>query len=421
MIDLVSLLLKAGDGGHGRVSFRREKFVPKGGPDGGKGGDGGSIIIRGSSALSTLKHLAGIKEIVAPPGQAGGKQRRFGAKGESVVIEVPVGTTIWLVEENRISRRRHRRVGLDQTLGKGDVEFEQYYLEQEGQRIPERESDEAEPIRDPRGQDREESLEEFEAESLSALKPEASDFDIREVPKLKLIDITQDGQEVIIAQGGFGGRGNEAFKGSERTTPLLAEYGTFGEIKHVIFELRLLADVGLVGFPNAGKSTLLSRMTNAQPKIANYPFTTLEPHLGVMKDLDAVMADIPGLIEGASQGKGLGLQFLRHVEACRVLVYLLALDEVTIFNTELSDQDKAQQLLSQLESLQHELETYSPALLEKEAVMVINKADLLTPELETAIRQLWPSSPDQLLFLSAATQQGLEKLRQKIAFIINKA
>ena len=408
MIDITKLLLKAGDGGRGRVSFRREKYVPKGGPDGGLGGDGGSIIVRGTRALSTLKHLSGLKEIAATPGAPGGKQRMTGFKGETVVIEVPIGTVIWLLEENEASRKRRRRRGgrgLAERLTRGDVTFQQYYLEKEGQRFEPAPPDEVRPI--------EELMDE-----VDAIAAESDDSDVRSIPKIKLAEITEEGQEILIVQGGFGGHGNETFKGPELTTPLQAEFGTPGEQKLVIFELKLLADVGLVGFPNAGKSTLLSRLTKARPKIANYPFTTLEPHLGVIEELDLVMADIPGLVEGASQGKGLGYDFLRHVENCRALLYVLSLDENVVYDEDINAQDKAEMMWLQYTVLQTELKGYAETLLSKAFIVGLSKSDIYPSEIAEATIALFKKHDVELVPFSAATGEGVPMIVSRIKQLV---
>lgn len=402
MTDLVTLMLVAGDGGNGRVSFRREKYIPKGGPDGGDGGDGGSVIIRGSKHLNTLDHLARakMKGYRAKSGQMGGRKNKFGSKGEDLVLEVPLGTVIWLLSENQISQKRTISYSVEKLLPKKEALIEKYYLNTQGQAISLRRED----------------------------KPEISD----NYKKRQLLEITQDGQEIVVCQGGFGGRGSDAFKGPAKTTPLEAEYGSQGEQKLVMLELKLLADVGLVGFPNAGKSTLLSVLTQAKPKIANYPFTTLEPHLGVMsspkgKGKELVVADIPGLIEGASQGKGLGHEFLRHIEHCGLLLFVLFVQEELVFDESISVKKKALLVWRQFEDLQRELKDYSPILTKKPYLLSLNKIDLYSPELIGAIGEVFrdksskPRSSMKLIWhkklftISAITGKGLKELRVEIA------
>lgn len=430
MIDLVKLELLAGDGGHGRVAFRREKYVPKGGPAGGNGGNGGDIILRGSRHLSSLDHLIGEKNFKAGDGQPGGKKKSKGARGEDQVIEVPVGTIVWLLAENQISQVRRQRYDLAYLLSHDEVEPEKYYLEKIGQRIPPRPADELQPILTEEQAERAASEADDEPDAAVKLKRRArllkkvlrtsseslKEIRLKDLPKQKLVEITAAGQEVTLCQGGFGGRGNNTFKGPVNTTPLEAEYGTTGEKKIVILEQQLLADVGLVGFPNAGKSTLISVLTEARPKTANYPFTTLEPHLGILKAADRsgaelVMADIPGLVEGASQGKGLGHAFLRHVEHSRLLLVLLYLPEEIIFDESLSNQEKVKQLLEQQKALQGELENYGPELVNKSQLVVVNKIDLYSPALIEAMKA---QLPDETILISAVTQNGLDKLKKQL-------
>lgn len=379
MIDLVKLYLQAGDGGHGRVAFRREKYVPKGGPSGGNAGDGGHIIIRGVKNKSSLLHLSGVKEYLAGGGQAGGKQKRKGFRGKDVVIEVPVGTRVWLLAENQISQRRRTRYSLDYLLNRDEVDVKKYYLEAEGQTIPSRPEDELEP---------------------------------EPIQKQQLLEITVPGQKIVLCQGGFGGRGNNTFKGPAKTTPLEAEYGTAGEKKVVILEQLLLADVGLVGFPNAGKSTLISVLTKARPKVGDYPFTTLEPHLGVLplRDREVVVADIPGLIEGASQGKGLGHDFLRHIEHCQLLLFILYLPEEIIFDDDMSIKKRADYLYQQFEKLQKELSDYGQELKSKPFLVGINKQDLYSEELVVAVKKLFTQHKQKIVIFSAATKFGIDQL-----------
>lgn len=404
MTDLVTLILQAGDGGNGRVSFRREKYVLKGGPDGGSGGDGGDITIVGSRKLTTLKKYAGKVAYSANQGQAGGSRKKYGRKGERTVLSVPIGTEIWVAAENETARQRRMTLGIDSLWKKNDVSKEKYYLEKEGQSPP---SLPEQPW-----------LTTLDGETISAPIQTFASTAYHSPQKIKIATITEDGQAVIICQGGFGGRGNVSFKGPENTTPLEAEYGTPGEKRVVILELKLLADIGLVGFPNAGKSTLLSVLTSARPKVANYPFTTLEPHLGIMSAHDAdselIIADIPGLIEGASEGKGLGLDFLRHIENCSALLYVLSLDEAVVFDDSLTAAEKAAQVLSQFTSLQQELAQHSQLLTQKPFLLGINKADLYDQELSTAIKQVFKKQGLETIMFSAATSENIDKLRQKL-------
>lgn len=401
MIDLVKLTLAAGDGGNGKVSFRREKFVTKGGPDGGDGGDGGSIIIRSVAGMTTLRDYAGVKTYQAQNGGNGGRRKKFGQKGAEQIMEVPVGTVVYLLAENQVAQKRRFNSLIAQDLLGGG----KYYLEDENQAVPLRDSD----------------------DQLTPLQA-----------KLELFTFTDVNQEFLVCHGGKGGRGSVHFKSSVKTTPLEAEYGGFGERKLVQLELKLLADLGLVGLPNAGKSTFLAKMTRANPKIANYPFTTIEPNLGIMNlslnrssqrssnqnlnqnKEELVIADVPGLIEGASQGKGLGLDFLRHIENCRVLMFVLYLDENLIFNEQLSDLDKAALLWQQYQQLQKELGDYSAELLEKPSLLTLNKIDLYTSEQIDAFRSYFIDKDMNLMFFSTVTGQGLEDIKAAIAKLFNQ-
>ena len=286
-IDYVKILCRSGKGGAGSCHFHRAKYVPKGGPDGGNGGRGGHIILRGNRNLWTLLHLKYQRHIFATDGQPGGECRSFGKDGEDKIIEVPCGTAIYDAENGKF-----------------------------------------------------------------------------------LCEVTDDGQEVKLLRGGRGGLGNWNFKSATNRTPRYAQPGEPAIEKSIILELKLLADVGLVGFPNAGKSTLLSAISAAKPKIADYPFTTLEPNLGIVGYRGAqsfVMADIPGIIEGASEGKGLGLRFLRHIERNAVLLFMIPAD--------------ADDICREYEVLLNELERFNPDLADKGRVLAITKCDMLDDEL----------------------------------------
>lgn len=414
MIDLVKLKLVAGDGGHGIVSFRREKYVPKGGPDGGTGGNGGSIILRSRRGLTTLRDYAGVNKIEAEDGKRGAFRKRFGERGEDKIIDVPIGTEVILVAENMISSARRKKYGFvndegEQELlnradfregevapgrGRSNGTLAKYYLEDEKQGIPWIEADDLD---------------------INNLEEELNET---------LFIFTEDNQEIVICQGGIGGRGNVSFKSSMNTTPLEAEYGSFGEQKYVKLELKLLADLGLVGFPNAGKSTFLSKVTKANPKIANYPFTTLEPNLGIMylgegqaKD-EIVIADIPGLIEGASEGKGLGLDFLRHVENSKALMFVLYLTEEVIFDQNISDEEKAEMLWDQYQKLKHELENYSDKMAQKTSFLTINKMDLYSAEQIDVFRSFFKQKNMSVIFFSTVSGEGLDEVKKEIAKLI---
>ena len=325
-VDYVKLQVASGNGGAGSVHLRREKFVAKGGPDGGDGGRGGHVIIKGDKNLWTLFEYKFKRHFKATHGGAGGKQRSTGADGEDVYMKVPLGTVIRDKESNQV-----------------------------------------------------------------------------------IFEVTEDGEERIIAEGGKGGRGNWHFKSPTNQTPRYAQPGIPGEEREIILELKVLADVGLVGFPNAGKSTLLSVVTAAKPKIADYAFTTLKPNLGIVKHRDYqtfVIADIPGIIEGAAEGKGLGHYFLRHIERNSVLLFLIPADSPDISK--------------EYEVLLNELRKYNPEMLDKERLVAISKADMLDEELKAEMRVELDNDLDiPYLFISSVAQQGLQELKDRLWKILN--
>ena len=314
-VDYVKIFCRSGKGGRGSTHFRREKYIPKGGPDGGNGGDGGNIILRGNRNYWTLLHLKFQRHIFAGHGEGGSRRNSSGKRGESKVIEGPCGTVAY------------------------DAHTGEY-----------------------------------------------------------LCDITDDGQEVVLLKGGRGGLGNTNFKSATNQAPRYSQPGEPYEEKRVILELKLLADVGLVGFPNAGKSTLLSVVSEAKPKIGNYPFTTLEPNLGIVSYRDGksfVMADIPGIIEGASEGKGLGLRFLRHIERNSLLLFVIPADAADIHE--------------EYNILLNELTQYNPELLDKRRVLAISKSDMLDDELMHEISYDLPQIP--YVFISSITGYGIPALK----------
>lgn len=323
-IDYVKINCRSGAGGAGSVHFRREKHTPKGGPDGGDGGRGGHIILRGNAQMWTLLHLKYRKHVKAQNGVAGEGGRRTGHQGEDVILDVPLGTIA-----------RHPDTGE------------------------------------------------------------------------KWAEVTEDGQEVILLPGGRGGLGNDHFKTPTLQAPDYAQPGEPGREEWIVLELKLLADVGLVGFPNAGKSTLLSVLSAARPEIADYPFTTLVPNLGVVAYRDYksfVMADIPGIIEGASQGKGLGLRFLRHIERNSILLFLIPADSPDIrreYNT-----------------LLNELREYNPELMDKQRLLAVSKTDLVDDATLSQIQRELPKNVP-VTFISAVRQQGLNELKDKIWQVLN--
>jgi len=322
-IDYAKIHLIAGNGGSGCMSFHREKYVAKGGPDGGDGGRGGSIIIKVNKHLRTLKDYTYRREYKAKRGQHGMGSDMHGKKGADIVLEVPLGTIVKDVNKNEI-----------------------------------------------------------------------------------LMDFTEEGQTFVIAKGGRGGRGNARFSTPTHQSPREWEVGEAGQDRWVELELKLIADIGLVGLPNAGKSTLLSRISSAKPKIANYPFTTLAPNLGIVpyRNFSSfVVADIPGLIEGAHTGKGLGIQFLRHIERTRALAYLIDLNEENIEAT--------------FHSLQSELREYSPLMLQKPAVLILTKLDTLPQD--EAVPEI--KADMQVLAVSSVRGDHLDDLKDLFHTLIEQA
>ena len=318
-IDYVKVLCRSGKGGAGSRHFYRAKYIPKGGPDGGDGGRGGHIILRGNSHMWTLLPLRYRRHIFAGNGQSGSGGRSFGKDGEDVIVDVPCGTVVF------------------------DAETGEY-----------------------------------------------------------LCEVTSDGEEVKLLRGGRGGLGNWHFKSATNRTPRYAQPGEPAIEKSIILELKLLADVGLVGFPNAGKSTLLSSISAARPKIADYPFTTMEPQLGIVSYRDNqsfVMADIPGIIEGASEGKGLGLRFLRHIERNAVLLFMVPAD--------------ADDIKAQYDILVGELERFNPQLADKPRVLAVSKSDMLDEELMKEIEKTLPEGVPHI-FISAVTGMGLTELKDML-------
>lgn len=328
-VDEALITVQSGDGGAGCVSLRRERFVPKGGPDGGDGGKGGDVIMTATDRKSTLYDFHFQHRFKAEKGRGGGGKQMTGRKGRDVEIEVPVGTL--------------------------------------------------------------------------ALDPETGEV---------AFDFTEPGQVFIAARGGIGGKGNKHFATSTNRTPRFAQPGTPGESRTLKLELKLLADIGLVGLPNAGKSTLISILSAARPKIADYPFTTLTPTLGVVRVGDTepfVVADIPGLIEGASQGAGLGIQFLKHVERTRALVHLIDASDVDLEDP-----------LAPFNTVNTELSSYSEDLIRKRQLVVLNKIDL--PEAKEAVERFREALPDrEVLTISCATREGIDRLAGKLLELLRSA
>ncbi len=315
-VDYVKIYCRSGKGGRGSAHMRREKYIPNGGPDGGDGGRGGHIILKGNRNYWTLLHLKYDRHVFAGHGGNGSRNRSFGKDGEDKIVEVPCGTVVYNAETGEY-----------------------------------------------------------------------------------LCDITEHGQEVVLLKGGRGGLGNWHFKTATRQAPRFAQPGEPMQEMTVIMELKLLADVGLVGFPNAGKSTLLSVVSSARPKIANYPFTTLEPNLGIVSYRDGksfVMADIPGIIEGASEGKGLGLRFLRHIERNSLLLFMVPGD--------------ADDISHEYEVLLNELARFNPEMLDKQRVLAITKCDMLDDELIELLSEHLPKDVPHV-FISSLTGMGIQQLK----------
>ena len=326
-VDYVKICCRSGKGGAGSAHLHRDKFTATGGPDGGDGGRGGHIILRGNAQFWTLLHLKYRKHIIAGDGEGGGSSNKTGKTGRDEILEVPLGTIA-------------------------------------------RDAETGHPI----------------------------------------FEITEDGETRILTPGGRGGLGNSHFKTATQQTPRFAQPGEAGREEWMILELKILADVGLVGFPNAGKSTLLSILSAAKPEIADYPFTTLVPNLGIVSYRDSksfIMADIPGIIEGASQGKGLGFRFLRHIERNSVLLFMIPADT-------------SRSIREEYEILKNELREFNPELMHKPHLLAITKSDMLDEELKAEMQnELPPRIP--ALFISSVAQQGLTELKDLLWKAINEA
>lgn len=324
-VDYVKIFCRSGKGGSGSMHFRREKYIPKGGPDGGDGGRGGDIILRGNAQLWTLLHLRYTKHLYAEDGVSGGKNQLTGAAGNDVYIDVPLGTVAYTAEEHE-----------------------------------------------------------------------------------QMAEITEDKQEIVLLKGGRGGKGNAFFKSATQQAPKFAQPGEPAQEQWITLELKLLADVGLVGFPNAGKSTLLSVVSAAKPEIADYPFTTLVPNLGIVSYRDHrsfVMADIPGIIEGAAEGKGLGIRFLRHIERNSTLLFMVPA------NTD--------DVKKEYDILLNELKQYNPELLDKDRILAITKCDLVDDDKIKEIKKHLPKKVPHV-FICSVTGQGITELKDLIWLTLNK-
>jgi GTP-binding protein len=328
LVNRVEIMISSGNGGDGVVSFRHEKFVPLGGPDGGDGGDGGSVHITADRSATALDYFRRKRRLKAVSGKSGGKQKKHGAKGDDLVIKVPLGTMVFLKEDEQ---------------------------------------------------------------------------------EVLLADLSQQGQKVLVAKGGSGGLGNVHFATSRNQAPKIATKGEPGGEHRIVLDLKLIADVGIIGYPNVGKSTLLAAVSKAKPKIADYPFTTREPALGVVEvGMKAfVLAEIPGLVDGAHLGRGLGHEFLRHAERTRVLLHVL--------------DGRSPSIIDDMNNLNRELALYKPEMAQKPQVVMVNKVDL--PEVQARlpeIRQLFSSLGIKAFFISAITKQGVSELISEIAKILEE-
>ena len=363
------------------MAWRREKYVPRGGPAGGDGGDGGDVVLVADDRLTTLLDLRYRQHLIAPSGRPGGGRDKNGKSGEDLFVPVPVGTVV-TVEGPATPDGRPPWVGREDEDDVDGDEMENVFIVDDDRPTPHIQLGVDEDVQ------------------LPATPP----------PGTVLGDLTQPGQQLVVARGGRGGRGNLHFRSPTNRSPDFAEDGTLGQAQWLRLELKLLADVGIVGFPNVGKSTLISRISRAKPKIGDYPFTTLVPQLGVVRlgpNRSMVVADVPGLIEGASQGKGLGLQFLRHLERTRVLVHLLA-----------PDLDPEREPLADLEVLEAELAAYGSGFEGRPRVVALNKIDVLKDEegqaLVAQLRRTLRERNIPLFVISAHTGEGVDALLEAI-------
>lgn len=329
-VDQVEIYVKAGNGGHGAVAFRREKYIPAGGPAGGDGGEGGNVILKVDSGLRTLMDFRYRRKHIAPNGENGSNKKMSGKRGEDLIVKVPPGTLVKDKETGKI-----------------------------------------------------------------------------------IADLTQPREEKIIAKGGKGGRGNQHFATSTRQAPRFAEGGVAGQERYLVLELKLLADVGLLGFPNVGKSTLLSVVTKAKPKIADYHFTTLTPNLGVVQWKNGnsfVMADIPGIIEGAHIGAGLGHQFLRHVERTKLLIHVLDVSGI-----------EGRKPIEDFEIINRELTSYNEKLAQRKQIVALNKIDLVLEEKQIMdIKKQLEDKGYEVYIISAATKKGIELLMDRVIVLLEE-
>jgi GTP-binding protein len=402
-VDEAQLEVQSGSGGDGNVSFRREKYIPNGGPNGGDGGRGGDIVLVADTNVATLLDLKSARRIKAADGEPGGGNDKKGASGEPVEIRVPVGTLVYEIESLPVARSASRHIGTYTGAARGEPA-------PDGEEEPEiLEGDDASDLIEI------ERWEEDEPEDLGTIPLETPRLTTPDGEPVPTADLTRHGQRIVIARGGRGGLGNARFKTSTRQAPDFATPGKTGQLKRIQLSLKLMADVGLVGFPNAGKSTLLRRISAAKPRVANYPFTTLVPSLGVVErgEQRCVVADIPGLIEGASEGAGLGHQFLRHVERTRVLIHLLDVEAMLM---------QGRDLQADYVAIRRELERYRPELLERHEIVVLNKCDLLHDPAQLAELEVRLAKQGlDPLRISGATNLGIDKLLARMFEAVDRA
>lgn len=469
MIDHVKITVRAGAGGRGIASFRREKFVPKGGPDGGDGGKGGDVVIEATSNLSTLLDLQYKKIFEAKNGEAGGPREMKGADGDNLVIQVPTGSIVKVnrIEYEKVNEKRrnsdkdprveyvqkilnYRKMDKDKkhemykksiqtdddtTLMRENIgnnnegeEGELFSSDAELETMQTYSSDDQDQVVEDDFLDTDETTTQSHklyklstSDRHTAITQRAQegegDSDYTPGALIPTYDLVDQGQRLVIAKGGRGGRGNTRFKSSTHQTPLESERGQKGELLELEITLKMIAQVGLIGYPNAGKSTLLSKLTAATPKIGNYPFTTIEPNLGVLKEDNKtlVIADVPGLIEGAHEGKGLGIQFLQHIERTALLVHMIGLPETV---QEFTAAEIAQDLIKSYTTIREELQLYKADLESKPELIVINKIDLLSEdtrvELIKTIEAAFKELQKETIFISAQDDQGINGLKKML-------
>ena len=356
MKDLARVYIKAGDGGNGSVHFRREKYIPKGGPDGGDGGKGGDVIMVADANISSLVEYNYQRKFEARNGRPGSEKKSSGRNAGDIVVRVPVGTEIYLIPAQYMELNLRKRENLEELLTKREL----------------------------------------------------------------LVDLKEDKQEYVVGYGGKGGRGNDHFKSSTNQAPMEAEDGVPGEEKYLLMELKVVADVGIMGLPNVGKSSLLKALTAANPKIAGYPFTTLEPNLGVLKTKKEhlILVDIPGVIEEAWEGKGIGPWFLKHLERTSQLIHVLAPD-VEMQSSEHSQAQGSElvdQLVRNYEVVREELKKFGQGLADKPEIVVVNKMEMITEksDQEEIVKKLGEKIGKKILLVSAGMKEGMEELIKEL-------